>query len=44
MMMASELLSAGAEREVKQLDEKLFFDAYAAEPAKPATVSKRKRR
>lgn len=48
MTMASELLSTGAEREVKQLDEKLFFDTYTpatAEPAKrPAAAAQGKRR
>jgi len=33
MTMANELLVTGAQREVKQLDEKLFFDLYT--PAKP---------
>jgi general secretion pathway protein A len=48
MTMASDLLSTGAEREVKQLDEKLFFDTYTpatAEPAKksaPAPQAKRR--
>jgi type II secretory pathway predicted ATPase ExeA len=37
MMMAGELLAAGAEREVHELDEKLFFDAYAQPPTEPAT-------
>ena len=48
MTMASDLLSTGAEREVKQLDEKLFFDTYTpatAEPAKKlATAPQSKRR
>ena len=48
MTMASDLLSTGAEREVKQLDEKLFFDTYtpaAAEPAKKsASAPQGKRR
>ena len=48
MTMASELLSTGTEREVKQLDEKLFFDTYTpatAEPAKqPASAPQGKRR
>jgi general secretion pathway protein A len=48
MTMASDLLSTGAEREVEQLDEKLFFDTYTpatAEPAKksaPAPQAKRR--
>jgi hypothetical protein len=49
MTMASELLATGAEREVKQLDEKLFFETYTpaatAEPTKkPAVEPKSKRR
>jgi type II secretory pathway predicted ATPase ExeA len=36
MTMASELLAAGAEREVKQLDEKLFFDLYTPAKTEPA--------
>jgi general secretion pathway protein A len=36
MTMASDLLATGAEREVKQLDEKLFFDAYTPAKAEPA--------
>lgn len=34
MNMAGELLAAGAQREVKQLDEKLYFEAFAV-PAPP---------
>lgn len=47
MTMAGELLATGAQREVKQLDEKLFFETYtpAAEPAaKPARAAQGKRR
>ena len=48
MTMASDLLITGAHREVKQLDEKLFFDTYTpttAEPAtKPTTANQGKRR
>jgi general secretion pathway protein A len=48
MTMASDLLVTGAQREVKQLDEKLFFDTYtpttAEPPAKPAPASQSKRR
>ena len=48
MTMASELLATGAEREVKQLDEKLFFDTFTptkAEPAAPpVAVAQGKRR
>lgn len=36
MMMAGELLAAGAEREIDRLDEKLFFDTYA-QPAPAST-------
>jgi type II secretory pathway predicted ATPase ExeA len=39
MTMASDLLATGALREVKQLDEKIFFDMYTpaiAEPTAPA--------
>lgn len=46
MTMAGELLALGAEREVKHLDEKLFFEAFAMtpanEPAKAAGQSKRR--
>jgi general secretion pathway protein A len=38
MNMASELLAAGAHREVKQLDEKLYFDVFA--PPTPADTGK----
>jgi type II secretory pathway predicted ATPase ExeA len=48
MTMASDLLITGAQREVKQLDEKLFFDTYtpttAEPPVKPATANQGKRR
>ena len=48
MTMAGDLLSTGAEREVKQLDEKIFFETYTpamAEPAKkPAAAPQGKRR
>lgn len=48
MTMASDLLATGAQREVKQLDEKLFFDTYTpgkAEPAgPPALAAQGKRR
>ncbi len=37
MTMASDLLATGAQREVKQLDEKLFFDTYTPAKAEPAT-------
>ncbi len=48
MTMANDLLVTGAQREVKQLDEKLFFDTYtpttAEPPGKPATANQGKRR
>jgi type II secretory pathway predicted ATPase ExeA len=47
MTMANDLLVTGAQREVKQLDEKLFFDTYTpttAEPVKSATANQGKRR
>lgn len=47
MTMAGELLATGAQREVKQLDEKLFFETYtpAAEPTatKPAAARSKRR-
>ncbi len=46
MTMAGELLSAGAQREAKHLDEKLYFECFAAasgEPAKAAAGSGRRR-
>lgn len=47
MTMAGELLATGAQREVKQLDEKLFFETYtpAAEPTatKPAAARGKRR-
>lgn len=33
MILANELLLAGAQREVRQLDEKLFFDVFSSLPA-----------
>ena len=39
MTMASDLLVTGAQREVKQLDEKLFFDTYTPTAAEPPTKS-----
>ena len=48
MTMASDLLVTGAQHEVKQLDEKLFFDTYTPTtvepPAKPVSASQSKRR
>jgi type II secretory pathway predicted ATPase ExeA len=43
MTMASDLLVTGAQREVKQLDETLFFDTYTP-TTKPATANQGKRR
>jgi type II secretory pathway predicted ATPase ExeA len=37
MTMANELLVTGAQREVKHLDEKLFFDTYTPMTSEPAT-------
>jgi peptide deformylase len=36
MTMAQDLLATGVEHEVKQLDEKLFFDTYTPVKAQPA--------
>jgi hypothetical protein len=47
MTMANELLVTGAQREVKHLDEKLFFDSYtptSSEPAAKSVVVSSKRR
>lgn len=48
MTMANDLLVTGAQREVKQLDEKLFFDTYtpttAEPPTKPVPANQGKRR
>lgn len=38
MTMAQDLLATGAQREVKQLDEKLFFDTYTPATADPAAL------
>lgn len=43
MNMAGELLALGAQREVPQLDEKLFFDTFAAPATAPAKVAGRRR-
>jgi general secretion pathway protein A len=40
MTMANDLLVTGAEREVKQLDEKIFFDTYTPSTAEPARTPK----
>jgi type II secretory pathway predicted ATPase ExeA len=47
MTMANDLLVTGAQREVKHLDEKLFFDTYtptalSEPPSKPVATSKRR--
>jgi len=48
MTMANDLLVTGAQREVKQLDEKLFCDTYTPTttepPVKPASMNQGKRR
>lgn len=48
MTMASDLLVTGAQREIKQLDEKLFFDTYTPTttepPAKLTSANQGKRR
>jgi type II secretory pathway predicted ATPase ExeA len=45
MTMAGELLAVGAQREVKQLDEKLFFEIFAVPPPaeKPKAAQSRRR-
>ena len=42
MNMASELLSVAAEREARQIDEKLFLETYA-QPAPEKTAAGRRR-
>jgi type II secretory pathway predicted ATPase ExeA len=42
MTMANELLAIGAEREVKQLDEKLYFDVFAPPTERAAVGTKTK--
>ena len=43
MTMAGELLAEGARREVRQLDEKLYFDVFTpSEPAKAAAGARRR--
>jgi general secretion pathway protein A len=46
MLRAAELLTVAAERDLRQLDEKLFFDVYAAPPPPPrlAVSAKTRRR
>lgn len=43
MNMAGELLALGAQRDLPQLDEKLFFDTFAAPATAPAKVAGRRR-
>jgi type II secretory pathway predicted ATPase ExeA len=45
MTMAGELLAVGAQREVKQLDEKLYFEVFAVPPPaeKPKAAQSRRR-
>jgi type II secretory pathway predicted ATPase ExeA len=42
--LASELLAAGAERDVKQLDDKLYLEVFAAPPDSPQPKQKQKSR
>jgi len=42
MIMADELLAAAAEREARQIDEKLFFDLYAAQTETKAAAGRRR--
>lgn len=44
MTMAGELLAVGAQREVKQLDEKLYFEVFAVPPAEKLKASQSRRR
>lgn len=45
MGMAGELLAIGAQREVKQLDKKLYFEVFAAPPpAEKLKVAQSRRR
>jgi hypothetical protein len=48
MNLAGDLLAAGAQREARSLDEKLFLEVFAipapgAEPAKAAAAGRRRR-
>jgi type II secretory pathway predicted ATPase ExeA len=43
MLMADELLEVGAEREVKQLDEKLYLEVFAVPPPTEQVKEKRER-
>jgi type II secretory pathway predicted ATPase ExeA len=44
MSMAADLLAVGAERDARQLDEKLFFEVFAIPAPPPTTTPKGKRR
>jgi type II secretory pathway predicted ATPase ExeA len=44
MTMAGELLAAGAQREVKQLDEKLYLELFALPPPEPVKMAASNRR
>lgn len=44
MVMGGELLAAGAQREVRQLDEKLYFELFAPPQAVPAKAAGGRRR
>lgn len=44
MTMSGELLAAGAQREVKQLDEKLYFELFAMPPPEPVKIAAANRR
>ncbi len=43
MLMSDELLEVGAEREVKQLDEKLYLEVFAVPPSAEQVKAKRER-
>jgi type II secretory pathway predicted ATPase ExeA len=44
MTMAGELLATGAQREVKQLDEKLYFEVFAVPPTEKPKAAQGRRR
>ncbi len=44
MSMGYDLLAAAAERDARQIDEKLFFDLFALPPGPQAAAPKGKRR
>jgi len=44
MMMANDLLVAAAERDARQIDEKLYFELFALPPGPQASAAKGKRR